>query len=330
MEKQASQELERRRDQAFADRLLVTEQRVQMMERDVQRARKDAALSLQEYRDRMQQKHLSKEWDLNDPDTLRKDRPARMDDNDPSLGPASLQKFTGEDLDYGNRVRKQQQQQASWVRDQMSEKQAQIEDEIEAERLEAERQAELDERRAALEAEEMGARSAANGAVRDFNLALAEEKREREAERRYMDYEDKEEEIRNQLTSDLLTENRAATMSHAAPHRYLKYHFKGFSDEQVAGIRTDQLRQAAEKAERAAMEREDQQSYDLVQEAVRRNLVAGEREVLRRRQELARQTSEEQRRQAEEARARRAVLDNQVFAGAIDESFFKQFGTSSR
>mmetsp|Transcript_6837 Transcript_6837/g.21394 ORF Transcript_6837/g.21394 Transcript_6837/m.21394 type:complete len:93 (-) Transcript_6837:924-1202(-) len=51
MEKQASQELERRRDQAFADRLLVTEQRVQMMERDVQRARKDAALSLQVYFD---------------------------------------------------------------------------------------------------------------------------------------------------------------------------------------------------------------------------------------------------------------------------------------
>ena len=47
MERQAAQDLEKRRDQAFADRLLVTEQRVQVMERDVQRARKEAALSVQ-------------------------------------------------------------------------------------------------------------------------------------------------------------------------------------------------------------------------------------------------------------------------------------------
>jgi len=330
LERQAATELERRRDQAFADRLLVTEQRVQLMERDVQRSRKETTISVQEYRNQMQAKHMRKEWDLNDPDTLRKDRPARVTDDDPSLGPASLQKFSGEDLDYGNRVRKQQQQQAMWVYDQMSEKQAQIEDEREMERVYTERQAELDERRAMMEAEEMNSRTTINHAVRDFNQALADEKREKEATQRMMTYEDNEEEIRNQLTSDLLTENRAATQSHLAPHRYIKYAFKGFSEEQQAAIREEQARQAAEKAERAAQERQEEQNWDLVQEAVRRNLIAGEREVFRRKQELARQTAEEQRRQAEEARMRRMVLDKQVYAGAIDESFFKQFGTTSR
>jgi hypothetical protein len=47
LERQAAEELEKRRDQAFADRLLVTEQRVQLMEREVQRSRKDAATSVQ-------------------------------------------------------------------------------------------------------------------------------------------------------------------------------------------------------------------------------------------------------------------------------------------
>ncbi len=47
-------------------------------------------------------------------------------------------------------------------------------------------------------------------------------------------------------------------------------------------------------------------------------------------QELARQTAEEQRRQAEEARMRKEVLYKQVYAGAIDDSFFLQFGTTSR
>ncbi len=123
---------------------------------------------------------------------------------------------------------------------QMSEKQAQIDDELEMERISTERQAELDERRAMMEAEEMNSRTAVNGAVRDFNQALADEKRDKEAQRRMMQYEDDEEEIRNQLTSDLLTENRAATQSHLAPHRYLKYNFKGFSEEQRESIREDQ------------------------------------------------------------------------------------------
>lgn len=138
------------------------------------------------------------------------------------------------------------------------------------------------------------------------------------------------EEINNQLSSDFLTENRNTTVSSVAPHRYLKYHFKGLSEEQLLDIRDEQIRQAAGKAQRNMNEKEEDQSWDLVQEAVRRNLVAGEREVFRRKQELARQVAEEQRRQAEEARIRKDVLYKQVYSGAIDESFFSQFGTSSR
>ncbi len=41
---------------------------------------------LQEYRNQMQANHMRKEWDLNDPDTLRKDRPARTSDDDLTLG----------------------------------------------------------------------------------------------------------------------------------------------------------------------------------------------------------------------------------------------------
>eukprot|EP00961_Rhodomonas_salina_P197655 2667258-Rhodomonas_salina.1 len=77
---------------------------------------------------------MRKEWDLNDPHALRKEQPARVGDQDPLIGPSSLQKFSGEDLDYGNRTRKQQQQQATWVVEQMMERQAQIDNEREMER----------------------------------------------------------------------------------------------------------------------------------------------------------------------------------------------------
>ena len=325
-----SKEMERQRDQAFADRLLVTEQRVQLMDRDVQRARKDATISVQAYREQMQQRHMRKEWDLNDPLAMRKDRPARIADDDTFVGPSSMQKFSGEDLEYGNRVRKQQQQQATWVVEQMAEKQAQIDNERDMERILAERQAEVDARRAEMEFEELKSRGGMNEAVRDYNLALAEVKKRTETMTRLQQMEDAAEEINNQLTSDFLTENRNTTISTMAPHRYLKYHFKGISEEQVQDIRDGQIRQAAEKAQQKMFEKEEEQNWDLVQEAVRRNLVAGEREVFRRKQELARQVAEEQRRQAEEARIRKNVLYKQVYSGAIDEQFFQQFGASSR
>jgi hypothetical protein len=329
-EKEMSKEMERQRDQAFADRLLVTEQRVQLMDRDVQRARKDATISVQAYREQMQQRHMRKEWDLNDPLAMRKDRPARIADDDPFVGVSSMQKFSGEDLEYGNRVRKQQQQQATWVVEQMAEKQAQIDNERDMERILAERQAEVDARRAEMEFEELKSRGGMNEAVRDYNLALAEVKKRTETMTRLQQMEDAAEEINNQLTSDFLTENRNTTISTMAPHRYLKYHFKGISEEQVQDIRDGQIRQAAEKAQQKMSEKEEEQNWDLVQEAVRRNLVAGEREVFRRKQELARQVAEEQRRQAEEARIRKNVLYKQVYSGAIDEQFFQQFGASSR
>lgn len=178
-ERDAARDLEQRRDAAFADRMLVTEQRVQLMERDVQRSRKEATMSVQAYREQMQQRHMRKEWDLNDPNSLRKERPTRDGDDDPYCGPSSIQKFGGEDLEYGNRTRKQQQQQAQWVVEQMAEKQAQMDNEQELDRLFSERQAEIDERRAAMEENEFASRSMMNSAVRDYNVALMEAKRDR-------------------------------------------------------------------------------------------------------------------------------------------------------
>mmetsp|Transcript_5762 Transcript_5762/g.13971 ORF Transcript_5762/g.13971 Transcript_5762/m.13971 type:complete len:387 (-) Transcript_5762:108-1268(-) len=329
IEKQAAREVEEARDAAFADRMLVTEQRVQLLERDVQRARKEATQSVQAYREQMQQKHLRNEWDLNDPNGLRKDRPARVGDDDPLCGPSSIQKFGGEDLEYGNRLRRQQQQQAQWVVEQMAEKQAQIDNEVEMDRLFAERQGEIDERRAAMEENEFASRATMNTAVRDYNVALIEAKRERDGQLRTEEAVDAIEEIRYQLNSELLNEG-AGPQSSEGDGRNLKYAFKGFTNEQIMAIRQEQLRQAAEKQEAKVREREAEEGWDVVQEAVRRNLIAGEREVMRRKQEIARQTAEEQKRQADEARARKEVLYKQVYAGAIDDTFFLQFGTSSR
>jgi hypothetical protein len=46
----------------------------------------------------LQGKSTTREWDLNRPDAKRQELPARLGDDDPRCGPASLQRFAGEDL----------------------------------------------------------------------------------------------------------------------------------------------------------------------------------------------------------------------------------------
>ena len=66
--------------------------------------------SLNAYRKTFQAKEDTREFDLNDPDFLKKDKPARISDDDPRCGISSLQKFMGEDLNGKERKKVQQEQ----------------------------------------------------------------------------------------------------------------------------------------------------------------------------------------------------------------------------
>ena len=70
--------------------------------------------AVNEFRQSHQQPDGRREFDLNDPDALKKDKPARVSDDDPRCGVSSLQKFVGEDLN-GKARSKLQQEQARWV-----------------------------------------------------------------------------------------------------------------------------------------------------------------------------------------------------------------------
>ncbi len=61
--------------------------------------------AINEFRSLHQQPDARREWDLQDPESLKKDKPARVNDDDPRCGPASLQKFDGEDLNSKARLR---------------------------------------------------------------------------------------------------------------------------------------------------------------------------------------------------------------------------------
>ena len=66
--------------------------------------------SLVEFRKEHQKTIDRREYDLYDPDSKKKDLPARVSDEDPRMTVSGLQTFNGEDLMYEKRKKLQQEQ----------------------------------------------------------------------------------------------------------------------------------------------------------------------------------------------------------------------------
>jgi len=79
-------------------------------------------IAINEFRMLHQQPSNRREWDLYDPDGLKKDRPARVSDDDPRCGISSLQKFDGEDLNNKARTKFIQEQRRIWAEQQICER----------------------------------------------------------------------------------------------------------------------------------------------------------------------------------------------------------------
>lgn len=74
--------------------------------------------------DQMTRKTQADSWDLNDPARVRNSMPARVGIDDPRLGPASAQVFSGEDVLGPERRALQKAQFAAWVSQAHAEKEA--------------------------------------------------------------------------------------------------------------------------------------------------------------------------------------------------------------
>merc|ERR1711976_568397 len=110
-----------------------------------------------------------REFDLYDPDYLKKDKPARVSDDDPRCGISSLQKFEGEDLNNKARKKFQGEQTREWAEQQMREKAQADQNQKTADRLYELKMRELDQRAMELAKAEEDCRSAINNATKDYN-----------------------------------------------------------------------------------------------------------------------------------------------------------------
>jgi hypothetical protein len=79
---------------------------------------------MNQFRAQNQKKTERREFDLNDPEALKKDLPARIGDDDPRCSVSGSQVYFGEDLQYKDRIKNQQHQMKVWIQEKLQQEQA--------------------------------------------------------------------------------------------------------------------------------------------------------------------------------------------------------------
>lgn len=321
---------EQRRHEAFAadmkrnDKISVLLQRRQ--EHDIHELNK----AVNEFRVLHQQADSRREFDLNDPDALRKDKPARVSDDDPRCGVSSLQKFVGEDLNGKARQKLQQEQAREWIKQQTNELDQAKANQKYADHLFELKAREMDQRACELAQAEADCRRAINMATKDMNNALARERQAKEDAEKQQEQDDNFTEISNHVFGDMLTENPDMAQSAFGPHRVITDRWKGMSPAQLAEIRRIQQAQIEEKERLRQQEKQQEEEYNRLRLTQAKAGILAERSIERRKKEIEKDQANENRRLSSEQRAKMEYLDKEVYTNNPTAAYFMQFNTTSR
>ena len=179
------------------------------------------------------------------------------------------------------------------------------------------REKEVNARAAEMQLAQQQARSDVTRATAEFNLSQAEARKQLEMQKRAESEADALEDIRNQLESDILTENPATTVNAVNPNRVVPYHFKGLPIEQRQAILDEQARQRQELAEQRERQRREEAEWAAQQQRVQRELLLQERRVQRERQAMLQALASEHKTQAAEQKDRQRFMNREVYANEV-------------
>ena len=115
-----------------------------------------------------------------------------------------------------------------------------------ADRLHELKSIEMDQRVMDLARAEQECRDAVTMATKEYNLALARERKSKEDAEKQKELEDNLTEISNHVNGDMLTENPAVAQSAFGSHRVIPDRWKGMSPFEVKQVLNTQRQQAEE------------------------------------------------------------------------------------
>ncbi|XP_053435428.1 RIB43A-like with coiled-coils protein 1 isoform X2 [Nycticebus coucang] len=321
---------EQNKEAAYATNQVQYDLVAQMLEKEQAERTRRLAKKVQEFREQKQQLKNRREFDLWDPEQLWKEFPARLSDNDPKCGPASLQCFSGEDLNKAMRLTMQQEQfRYSLMRQLQDQQQARVDEKC-ADTLNDQLRLAMDIQATQLAKLEESCRMAMMSAMVSANKAQVAELAEQQHHKHQREQEANLMEIQNQITSDLLTENPQVAQHPMVPHRVLPYCWKGMTPEQRAAIRKVQEAQHLEKeaqrqAEQALDTEWESQTLRSAQAAL--ELEEQERELCA---EFRRGLGSFNQQLAKEQKARQNYLNSIIYTNQPTAQYYLQFNTSSR
>ncbi|XP_055986119.1 RIB43A-like with coiled-coils protein 1 [Sorex fumeus] len=261
-EKKHQEAREQSKEAAYANNQVKYDMVAQMLEKEQAERTRRLAKKIQDFREQKQQLRNQREFDLWDPNQLKKEFPARVGDYDPRCGPSSLQCFSGEDLDRATRLRVQQEQLRYNLENQLQEQnQARAEEKC-ADILSDQLRLAMDMQATHMARLEESCRIAMMTAMANANKAQAAEVAERRRHEHQHQKAANLSEIQKHVTSDLLTENPQVAQHPTDPNRVLPYCWKGMTAEQRAAIRKVQERQRHEKEMQRQVDHARERDWD--------------------------------------------------------------------
>lgn len=330
LDRKMKEEEERRRAAAFAADMSRNDKITCMLQQRQENDIRSLNVLQNEFRKENQKPYTTREWDLNDPDSLKKDKPARVRDDDPRCGVSSIQKFVGEDLNSPDRKQLQQEQLREWSKAQTREKQQEKSNLDQANRLYDLKAREMDQRACDLARAETECRRAINMATKDYNLALKKEKEAKDDQDKTQELDDNFTEISNHVFGDMLTENPAVAQSAFGSHRVITDRWKGMSPAQLEEIRYIQKQQMLEKEKLKQEEEERDREWERLRLTQAKAGLLMERQIERTQKSLNKDLAGNNLKLSGEQKTHLEYIDKEVYTNKPTAGYFMQFNTSSR
>ncbi|KAI8040626.1 RIB43A-like with coiled-coils protein 2 [Drosophila gunungcola] len=329
LEKKKQQTAQMECDKKFEEQEQLQKRLISAQEKELEKKQRVVDSDLNYYRCRYQRKEQRREFDLNDPDFLKKARPTRVADDDIALGVSSAQIFLGEDLYNVERKVRQREQQRAWLDQQVQERKRAEEARKKADTLQMEDVGCRDRHLQEMAKSDHQMRNQVIQRVRQFNINMAKQKQlDREREKREK-HEDDMAEIYNMLSSDMLTENPDVAQSRTDPNKKIAFMYRGMTPEELRVFRLgqeQQLRLATQRKTEAQMMDKQWEQYAINMD---RTLVLHQIEDDRRRKaefdELMRANSKLA---VEQDKQRKEALVG--LSNAVSDDFYDQFNKNSR
>ncbi|CAH0388587.1 unnamed protein product [Bemisia tabaci] len=323
--------LDKQQDEAIQQHENYTYQLAVRLAEQAERRKRQYNQEITQYHQLHQRPESRREFDLNDPDYLRKSKPARTSDDDPTLTISSAQIFEGEDRSLTERRKRQQEQQKEWLNRQIEERKNTLDTELRSNHEYFEYLLERNRRAIQLDALEKECNKHMLQTVQHYNTILAEQRKMEEQQRERQKIENDRAEMTNTANSDLLTEPlEVGFMSAFGPGRINCPMYKGMTNAMIQKIReTQHVQREEKKKQREAEAKNERRWQDLMETQAKQ--AAQEMDVMRQKQrETQYRIAQENKFLSQEQEEKLNNFKKYVNVNVPTAEYFNKFGTSSR